>query len=352
MRSGVSPLAGGPFVGKDSGVTVLGKTIEGKALITGASGFIGSNLRSALLEAGADVVAIRRKTSPEPDEGRSVVADYADQEQLREVIREERPDWVFHVAGATNGVSYEDFQRANVMPTRNLLAAIEKEHPDVRRFVHVSSLASYGPAALGRPISEDAPRRPIEHYGRSKLEAEQVVEAMGSRVPWTIIRPSGVYGPRDAEFFILFREISKGRNVFYGNREREISVVYVDDCVRAMVDAALSADTVGRGYFLADGEPVTWEGFQSAIVEAVGRRPWNIDVPSFVLPIAAWGGEALAKIDGKPRLFNLQKKKMGEQDAWTCDSGAAVRDFGWTIQVDQQEGIRRSLDWYREHAWL
>lgn len=333
-------------------MTVLNRTIEGKALITGASGFIGSNLRRALLDSGADVIAIRRPTSPEPDEGRSVVARYDDVEGLTELMAEEKPDWVFHVAGATNGVTYEDFQRANVMPTKNLLEALREAHPDVKRFVLVSSLAAYGPSAIGRPHVETDAREPIEHYGRSKLEAEQVVESMGDALPWTIVRPSGVYGPRDQEFFILFREISKGRNLFYGNRRRQFSLVYVDDCIRAIVEAAMSEAAIGKGYFLDDGRPVDWETFQDAIVAEVGKKPLTIDVPEFLLPIAAWGGEALAKIDGKPRLFNMQKKTMGDQDAWTSSSEAAEEDFGWRAEVDMEEGIRRSLEWYRAEGWL
>lgn len=335
----------------NSSDTILGRTLTGKALITGASGFIGSNLRDALLAAGADVVAIRRPSSPPPKKGRSIVAEYDDVPRLTALMREEKPDWVFHVAGATNGVTYEDFQRANVMPTRNLLAALLEGHRDVKRFVHVSSLSSYGPAQKDRPLVETEPRRPIEHYGKSKLEAEQVVEAVGDSLPWTIIRPSGVYGPRDAEFGILFREIARGRNIFFGNRDRWFSLVYVDDCVRAIVECALSDAARGKGYFLDDGRPINWETFQGLIIEAVGKKPFTIDVPGFVLPVAAWGGEILAKLDGKPRLFNRQKLVMGIQDAWTSSSEAARQDFGWVAEVDVEEGIRRTLAYYREHGF-
>lgn len=333
-------------------MTVLNESIEGRALITGASGFIGGNLRKALLAAGADVVAIRRKSSPAPDEGRSVVADYGDVERLTEVVGEEKPDWVFHVAGATKGVVYEDFQRANVMPTRNLLEALQRAHPDVKRFVLVSSLTCYGPSTPARPHRESDPRRPIEHYGRSKLEAEQVVEAMGDALPWTIVRPGGVYGPGDVDYFNLFREVEKGRNVFFGNRRRWFSAIYVDDCVRAIVDAARAEGAKGRGYFLCDGRPITWETFQNAIVDASGRRVRTLDLPEMLVDVAAFGGELATKFDKKPRLFNRQKAKMGAQEAWTCVHDAAREDFGYTPTVPLEDGVRKSLDWYREHRWV
>jgi len=331
---------------------VLDQKLSGKALITGASGFIGSNLRRALLEAGVDVVAIRRASSPEPEEGRSVVADYADVEGLTALIGEEKPDWVFHVAGATKGVTYEDFQRANVMPTKHLLQALTNAHPDVKRFVLVSSLAAYGPSRPGQPLRETDPRRPIEHYGESKLEAEHVVEAVGDALPWTIVRPSGVYGPGDGDYFNLFKEVSSGRNVFFGNEKRWFSAIYVDDCVRAIVGAATSDAAIGKGYFLCDGRPVTWGEFQQAIVDAHGKRVLELKLPEFLVGVAAMGGELVTKIDGKPRLFNRQKAKMGAQEAWTCTHEAAAEDFGYAPQVPMEDGVARALRWYREHGWL
>lgn len=333
-------------------MTELNRELEGKALITGASGFIGGNLRRALLGAGVDVLAIRRRSSPEPKEGRSVVAPYDDVAALTKLMADERPDWVFHVAGATKGVTYEDFQRANVMPTRNLLSALKEAGHTPKRFVLVSSLAAYGPSSPTRPLRETDARRPIEHYGRSKLEAEQVLEAMGDELPWTIVRPSGVYGPGDGDYFNLFKEVESGRNVFFGNRERWFSAVYVDDCVRAIVEAATNDGAIGHGYFLDDGRPITWGQFQEAIVKASGRRVMNLNLPEFLVSVAAFGGELATKVDKKPRLFNKQKAIMGAQDAWTCSSDAAITDFGYAPEVDIDEGVKRALEWYRREGWL
>lgn len=323
-----------------------------RALITGASGFVGGRLRQALLEAGADVVAIRRRSSPEPSEGRSVEADYADVARLEAVVRDERPDVVYHVAGATKGVAYEDFQRANVMPTRNLLAALEAAHPGVKRFVLVSSLAAYGPSTAARPHREEHEPAPIEHYGRSKLEAERVLADEAKAVTWTIIRPGGVYGPGDVDYFNLFREIEGRRNVYFGNRERWFSGVYVDDCVRAIVAAAYADAAANQAYFICDGVPVTWGTFQEAIVRASGRKVLTLNLPEVLVDVAAVFGELATKIDGKPRLFNKQKAKMGAQEAWTCQHDAARRDFGYEPQVDVERGVALALAWYRNNGWL
>lgn len=338
-------------------MTMLPERFEAKVLLTGASGFVGGRLRDALLEAGAEVLALRRGSSPEPKSAsairaRSVVAEYDDSHALAALISTEKPDFIFHVAGATKGVHYSDFQRANVMPTRNLLRAVREHHPAVSRFVLVSSLAAFGPSSPAKPHHETHAPSPIEHYGRSKLEAEQVLAAEAGGVPWTVLRPSGVYGPGDADYFNLFREISSGRNVFFGNRHRWFSAVYVDDCVRALVLAAKSERTRQEAYFLCDGTPITWETFQEAIVGANGKKVMTLNLPEVLVDIAAVGGELLTRIDGKPRLFNRQKAMMSSQAAWTCGHALAKEHFGYVPEVKIAEGVRRALDWYRAERWL
>jgi len=326
-------------------------TLDGKVLITGASGFIGGQLRDSLLGSGADVVAIRRPGSPPSVAGRSAAADYARVADLERVIASEKPDYVLHVAGVTKGSSYEDFRRGNVMPTRNLLTAVRREHPGVRRFVMVSSAASYGPSATSAPQREENPPRPIEHYGRSKLEAERVVEEESAGVPWTIVRPCAVYGPGDVDHFTLFQSALLGVNLFYGNRERLMSWIYVDDCIRGILEAAAHPNTVGKGYFLTNEVQLTWDQFQTEIALAVGRPVRTVDLPEQLLWASAFAGEIATRIDKKPRLLNLQKARLGAQSAWTCSGDAARRDFGFSAAVRLSEGIRRTHEWYVENGW-
>jgi len=325
--------------------------LDGKVLITGASGFIGSRLRDALVTAGSDVVAIRRPGSPPSKAGRSVQADYTRVEDLERIVADEQPDYVLHVAGVTKGVSYQDFQAGNVMPTRNLLTVLGRARVDVKRFVLVSSLTSYGPSATSAPHREADPPRPIEYYGQSKLEAERVVEEESAGIPWTILRPSGVYGPGDVDYFNLFKSAMRGWNVYFGNRDRLMSVIYVDDCVRGILEGARHPTSVGKGYFLTSEQQVSWEQFQSEILRVVGRRVRTIDLPSQLVTVAALGGELATRVDKKPRLLNLQKAKMGAQQAWTCFGDAARRDFGFEAEIGLSEGIRLTHEWYEANGW-
>lgn len=325
--------------------------LPGKSLITGASGFIGGRLRDTLLERGTDVVAVRRPGSPPAKTGRTVEIDYRDVDALSDVIRAERPDYIFHVAGATKGVKFADFRHANVMPTVQLQQAAQRACPDLKRFVLVSSLAAYGPSDRDWRHDGRTQAMPIEYYGQSKLEAERAL-AQDNTLAWTIVRPGGVYGPGDVDYFQLFKTVHAGLNVYFGNRNRLFSAVYVDDFIQALIRAAQSPNTVGKGYFICDGSPVTWERFQQQIVETVGRRVRELDLPEFLVHLTAFGGEFLTALDGKPRLFNRQKARMGSQAAWTCDHTAAREDFGYVPEVNLQDGVRRTYDWYRKTGWL
>lgn len=326
---------------------------RGVAVVTGASGFIGSRLRDKLLDDGWDVVALTRPSSPAPERGRAAAVDYANPASLVDVFTREKPDVVFHVAGATKGVTWDDFQRANVMPARNLAHALLKAHDSVGRFLNVSSLTAYGPSTPEQPLIETHTPAPLEHYGRSKLEAERVLAGeIGSRLPWTTIRPAGVYGPGDVDYFELFRLASRGLNVFYGNRDFWMSAVHVDDVVRAIVDAAKSDATIGKGYFICDGTPLTWFDYQRHVVEATGKRAITLNLPQFSLDVAATFGELMTRFDRKPRVFNRQKVLMGKQRAWTCKHDAARADFGYTPKLSVRDGVAHTLEWYRSAGWL
>ena len=322
------------------------------AVVTGASGFIGGRLRDTLLDEGWDVVALTRPKSPAPTRGRASAVDYANPDSLADVFARERPEVVFHVAGATKGVTYEDFHRANVMPTRNIALALSKAHPGVGRLLNVSSIVAYGPSTPEQPLVETHEPQPVEYYGKSKLEAERILATEFAGLPWTTIRPSGVYGPRDVDFFELFKAASRGLNVFFGNRESWFSAVHVDDVVRSIIDAARSDVTLHKGYFICDGEPLTWYDYQRHIVEATGRRVLNLDLPEFTLDVAAIFGELLTRFDGKPRVANRQKVVMGKQRAWTCRHDAARADFGYRPKISVREGVMSTLDWYRSSGWL
>jgi UDP-glucose 4-epimerase len=328
----------------------LEKPIRGRVIVTGTSGFIGSNLRDALLRGGADVISLLRPVSRPSAKGRSVGVAYEDVAGLTRLMAAEQPDYVFHVAGATKGVTYEDFRSANVVPTQNLAEALRQGYPAVKRFVFVSSLTAWGPSNEGPPVRETDEPRPVEHYGRSKLEAERVLAKIA--IPWTTIRPPTVYGPAEVDMFTLFKAAKNGINLYFGNREKKMSAIYVDDLLDAMVNAAQAEHTIGKAYFVSDGVDYNWDQVQRQIVTTVGRRTLHVNLPSFVVGMAGLAGELLTAVDRKPRLLNRQKATMDAQTAWLCSNEAARREFGFTPRVQLAEGIKRAYAWYVENGWL
>jgi nucleoside-diphosphate-sugar epimerase len=200
-------------------------------------------------------------------------------------------------------------------------------------------------------VSEQDERKPVEFYGRSKLEAELAVEAASDAFAWTIIRPPIVYGPGDVDNLQLYRLAQQRLNLFYGNRERAMSWVYVDDLIRGIRTAAESDAARSRGYFVCDGSPRTWGEYQQQIVDASGKRVLHLDLPELFADAACVLGELATRIDKKPRLFNRQKAVLSKL-SWTCRHDSARADFGYAPQVHLKEGIGRTFRWYRERGWL
>ena len=217
-----------------------------KALVTGATGFVGSHLAEALRGRGDAVTALVR--SPKKAEAlaplgiRIVTGDLDDAASLDRAA--EGQDIVYHVAGLVAAGSENEFMRCNRDGTASLVAAASRA--GASRFVLVSSMAAGGPAGQGRPLTGTAPARPVTAYGRSKLAAEAAVTA--GRLPWVIVRPPTVYGPRDHEVLKVFRMARLGVAPVFGDGSQQLSAVHGADLASALVAAGTAAATVGNIY--------------------------------------------------------------------------------------------------------
>jgi nucleoside-diphosphate-sugar epimerase len=328
------------------------------AVVTGSRGFIGRHLVEALLERGFHVRCVDVKPEPPrdgPERGRvrHYRLDCRDRAALLDSDALDGTDYVFHLAGATRFVNLERFRQANVVPTRNLLEAIATRGIRLRRFVLMSSQAVGGPAT-----GEDAPTRetdtpaPIGFYATSKLEAEHVVREHGDRVPFTILRPSAVYGPGDVDFLQIFRLARLHMSVFTGYADHALSLVFVDDLVRGTVQAAESERTRAGAYFLCSPDPVTWRHIHSAVADSLKTRVLTIHIPVPVAEIGARVGDAYSRITGRETLANSQKLMQSRLPFWICSADAATRDFGFCARVSLAEGLEQTRRWYVEHRWL
>jgi len=324
-----------------------------RALVTGATGFVGGHVVEALAARGDRVTVLARsaeRAAPLAKLGVTVApGTLEDPAALAAAVRGQ--DVVYHLAGLTAAASPADYLRANADGTRRLLEAAAATTPAPSRFVHVSTQAVLGPSAPGMRLAEDAPCRPLTAYGRSKLAGEEAVRT-ATGVSWTIVRPSAVYGPRDREFLPMFRLARLGVAPVFGRGTQQLSLVCAPDLADLIVRAGTAPAAAGRTYHAAHPEVVTTRAFALAVGRAVGRRPLVVPVPGAVAtPIVAAIG-ALAAARGRPSVLNRDKMAEFLAPAWLLDVGAAERELGWRAALDAAEGTRRTAEWYRRAGWL
>jgi nucleoside-diphosphate-sugar epimerase len=323
-----------------------------KALVTGATGFVGSHVVDVLLARGDDVVVLARsveRAAPLVRLGaRVALGTLEDAAALASAVA--GVDVVYHLAGLTAAVSEAEYQRVNAEGTRRLVQAAQAVSP-TPHIVYVSTQAVLGPSTPGQALDEEAPCRPLTAYGRSKLAGEAAVrEAEG--LPWTIVRPAAVYGPRDREFLAMFRLVRTGIAPVFGAGTQQLSLVYAPDLAEAIARAGAAPGAAGRTYHVAHDEVVTTRELALTVGRAVGRTPLVVPVPGVVAtPIVSLIGWIAA---ARGRLSTLNADKMAEflAPAWVVSSARAARDLRWQASHGIAEGARLTAAWYREKGWL
>lgn len=323
------------------------------AVVTGGSGFIGKNLTRRLLDDGHTVRCLVRPLggSP-PSEVERFPVNYHSASSLLNTPAFEGADAVFHLAGATTAVRASAFTEANVIPTRNLLGALvaRRLRP---RFVLVSSQAAAGPAlSRRRPVEEDDPPHPVEAYGRSKLDAERIVDSFTDRLPTTTVRPCAVFGTHDRDFLTLFRYAEWGLLLYPGVRDHWMSLLHVDDVVEGLLTAAGAERAICRTYFLASEEPIQWRTLGAAIGWAVGRATREVNVPAPMIRAASVIGEIVGRLTHTVPLANRSKAALARDEYWVCSASRARAELGFRESRSLPEAVRDTYYWYRRHGWL
>jgi nucleoside-diphosphate-sugar epimerase len=321
-----------------------------RALVTGATGFVGSHLAEALRRRGDEVTALARSAAKAaalaPLGVRVVPGDLHDGAALERAV--DGQDVVYHVAGIVAARSEADFLAANRDGTRNLVEAVERAGAE--RFVLVSSMAAAGPALRGSPLRGDEPPRPVTAYGRSKLAGEQVVMASG--LAWTLLRPPLVYGPRDPEVLKVFRLARLGIAPLLGDGTQELSAVHGADLAEALIAAATSAAAVRRVYYPCHPEIFTGTHMAREIGRVMGRSPALIRVPAPIGRGVLMVTEAAARLAGQSTILTADKANEFYQPAWTGDPASLTRDTGWQAARDLRTGLEDTYRWYRTAGWL
>ncbi len=338
-----------------------------KILVTGASGFIGSFIVEEALRRGFETWAAVRSSSSraylQDPHIHFIELNLSSEEQLEKQLSGHQFDYVVHAAGVTKCIDKRDFRRINTEGTKNLVTALMALRMPLRRFVYLSSLSVFGAIREQQPYEEiretDTPQ-PNTEYGRSKLEAEQWLDSLShgpspegrGEFPFVILRPTGVYGPRERDYFLMAKSIKQHSDFAVGFKRQDITFVYVTDVVQA-VFLALEKGQTGRKYFLSDGQVYQSTTFSDLIHEELGRPWWiRITAPVWVLRVVTFFGEHIGRLTGKISALNNDKYNILKQRNWRCDIEPAIRELGYHPEVDLSEGVRRSIKWYKDNKWL
>lgn len=337
----------------------IAERLHGKRLlVTGASGFIGSFIVEQGLDMGMDVWAAMRKTSSKQwltdPRTNFIELNLSSKDDLKRQLAGLQFDYVVHAAGVTKSLHKEDFFRINTEGTKNLATALMELQMPLVRFVEISSLSVFGPIREQQPykeINENDTPRPNTAYGRSKLEAERFLDSLEG-FPYVVLRPTGVYGPRERDYFMMAQSIKKHTDFAVGYTKQDITFVYVADVVQA-VFLALDHGQTGRKYFLSDGQVYDSRAFSDLIRRELGN-PWllRVKAPIWLLRVITFCGEYIGRMTGTITALNNDKYNIMKQRNWRCDISPAINELGYKPEYGLERGVRIAMQWYKDNGWI
>lgn len=324
-----------------------------RVLVTGASGFLGGAVARAIADDGAFVNGLVREPSRAGyiatyPNITLVTGDLSDADSLRRAIA--GCEIVVHVAAALGGKP-EMQQVVNVDGTRRL-AEIAAE-AGVSRFVHVSSVAIYGFKDLPDVITEDTPPRPSPYaYATTKLGAEQALREVAARtgLPFTILRPGMIYGPRSNPWTIQMFKLSRAGFVpFIGGGSGNAFPIHVDDVCSLTRVLAEHPSAVGEVFNCSPSPGVTWREFLSAYAALKGRNRWvGVPVPlaRLLAPVIALLAPRGALMKDLPALLTANLRQL------IYSPEKAQRLLGWTPRYTFAEGVKTCVPYLKEIGLL
>ncbi len=324
-------------------------------LVTGASGFLGSHVAEQLSRAGHDVRVLVRKSSNKKFLETLPRIEFAyggieDADKVADAVK--GVDAIVHSAGIVKAKHPDDFAKTNVVGTRNVLDGAKKNAPNVKRIVLVSSLEAVGPSKDGSPVPTTQ-ENPVTAYGRSKLEAEKVAKSYAKDLPITILRPTGIYGPRDVEIFEAFRSVKKGVLPLTGDGKSKLTLVYGPDAARACIAAIDAKVPSGATYFVTDGAVYEQRAMMEELERAVGKKAFvRFGIPNGVINVAARFVEAYGKVTDKAVMLTREKASMLAYPYWVCSSDDTREALGWAPEVLWADGADKTARWYSENGWF
>lgn len=333
-----------------------------KILVTGASGFIGSFLVEGGLAEGMQVWAGVRKSSSrkylQDERIRFAELDFTDSDRLASQLlkhKEEHGGWdyIIHCAGVTKCLDKAGFEIGNYWATRHFIETLIKLDMTPKNFIFISSLGVFGPIREKdySSICETDTPVPNTAYGVSKLKTEEYLKSL-SNFPYVIFRPTGVYGPRERDYFLMVKSISRHVDFAAGFKRQDITFVYVKDLVQA-VYLSVKKNVKYRSYFVSDGEVYNSSAFSDLIRKELGN-PWMIRFvcPLPLLKAISFVAETCLRLVGKTSTLNGDKYKIMKQRNWRCDIKPLAEELGYKPEYKLERGVKETISWYKKEGWV
>ena len=336
--------------------------MQKRILVTGAGGFIGGFIVEEALQRGYETWAgIRPSTSRAylTDERiRFINLSFGNKDELKQQLllqTSEVGKWdiIIHNLGVTKCKDVDDFEKINYGFIRNFAEALIETGSVPEQFVMMSSLGAWGAGDEQNyvPIRPTDVPHPDTLYGKSKLKAEKFLQSLPD-FPYVFMRPTGVYGPREKDYYLMMKTIKAGFDFSVGYRRQLLTFIYVKDLVKA-VFLAIDKGVKQRGYFLSDGEVYTSSQFRRYVARSLPKRfVIPIRVPLFVLKAVSYIAEFMAGIVGKSSTLHKDKYRIMKQRNWICDTSMAREELGFVPDYTLDRGVAETVAWYKKEHWL
>jgi nucleoside-diphosphate-sugar epimerase len=333
-----------------------------RVLITGASGFIGSTAIDKSLELGFETWAGIRKSSSREflKDSRINFIDlqYNNPEALKAQLRDHigkfgKFHYIIHIAGLTKARYTSEFYNVNYLQTRQLVESLIDIDATPETFVLMSSLSVMGASEETNysPIKADDTPKPNTAYGKSKLEAENWLKGLNN-FPYLIIRPTGVYGPRDKDYLILIKTVKSGFGLGVGFKKQLLTFIYSEDLVD-VIFKLLDKGVTRKEYNVSDGDSYTDSEFNKIVMEVFNNKKIiNIKLPLFLVKPAAFISEKISSMVGVVPTFNRDKYQIMKQRNWLCDISPLKQDIDFKPKYKLRDGVIKTIEWYKENGWL
>lgn len=307
-----------------------------KLVITGGTGFVGSNLINELKKLNHEIICFTRGNSWEKDGVKYIKVDYSNFSELKDNLK---CDILIHLAATLFARSKKEFIKENVTATRNLVEAARAN--EIKKIIYLSSLAAGGPAlSPEKPKKESESDNPVSYYGLSKLMSEHEIKKFKR---WTILRPPIVYGPKDSGFSTIAEWVRKGIMISPANPNARFSFIFVGDLVKCIIKS-MDDSLDGETFYVSERKTYSWDEFITIMAENMNvRKPKIIKMPGIFLKISALSYEIFSYITKSKPVLNRDKVREAIASHWICDPSKWEEKTKINEWTQLREGFKKTF---------